>query len=118
MTAIDRLFLFAFNTFTPQVVIAVSLLVAASLVNSSWWLRNRGVMVQRPLGLLAVAGSFVGTALFYIALLMGSPSSGDITRGASRILWMTLCLSTLYTNSEAAAMTAKIVWTRIKDKHG
>ena len=118
MTAIDRLFLFAFNTFTPQVVIAVSLLVAASLVNSSWWLRNRGVMVQRPLGLLAVAGSFVGTALFYIALLMGSPSSGDITRGASRILWMTLCLSTLYTNGGAAAMTAKSVWTRVKDKHG
>ena len=118
MNLIDHLFLFAFNIFTPQEIIGISLLVAASLINTAWWLKVRGVMVQRPWGLVAIAASFVGTATFYVALLMGSPASGDITRGASRILWMTLCLSTLHTNGGAAAMTLRCLAARLREKQG
>lgn len=115
MDAIDRLFLAAYNAITPQVMIALSLMASASLLNSFYWFAHRGRIVQRPAGLLAIAGAFAGTAVFYIVLAVEPLPALDITRGASRILWTTLCLSTLHNNSGSVALTIR-EWRRKRSR--
>lgn len=101
------LFLAAYNVLTPGVMVALSVLCAVALANSFYWLAYHNRMVQRPAGLLAIAGAFMGTATFYIVLMTEPQGVGDVTRGASRILWTALCLSTLYSNSGAAVLTVR-----------
>lgn len=117
MGGVDRLFLLAYDVLSPGMMVALSLAAAAGLVNSFYWLAYRGRMVQRPLGLLAISGAFLGTATFYIVLMASPAGISDITRGASRILWTTLCLSTLYNNSGAALLTAKALAERVQAGH-
>lgn len=117
MGDIDRLFLLAYDVLSPGMMVALSLAAAAGLVNSFYWLAYRGRMIQRPLGLLAISGAFLGTATFYIVLMSSPAANSDITRGASRILWTTLCLSTIYNNSGAAVLSLKELAGRVQAGH-
>lgn len=112
MSLLDRLFLLAYELLSPGVLIVLSFGAVVAILNSFYWLTRHGKLLWRPSGLLAVAGSFVGTALFYTVLLLDSAPPLDISRGASRILWSLLCLSVIYNNSGSVAYTLR----RLKDR--
>lgn len=110
--AVNGVFLLAYQVLTPWLLGALSVAAAASLAQSYYWLIRCQKMLQRPGALLALAAVFIGMAVFYGVIATASDPTIPAARGASRILWATLCAATIYNNSGAIGMTIDAVRNR------